>query len=75
MSTRLTFSLFGDDTSCFFEGTDLPDMCTQLSTEMNQLSTWFKTNRLSLNVSKKNCMIFDVVQINLITTESILITL
>ena len=25
---------------------------------MNQLSTWFKTNRLFLNVSKTNCMIF-----------------
>ena len=25
---------------------------------MNKLSTWFKTNRLSLNVSKTNCMIF-----------------
>ena len=26
--------------------------------EMNTLSTWFKTNRLSLNVSKTNCIIF-----------------
>ena len=33
-------------------------MCVQLSSEMNKLSTWFKTNRLSLNVSKTNCMIF-----------------
>ena len=58
MSTRLTSILFADDTSCFIEGTDLSDMCIQLSTEMNKLSTWFKTNRLSLNVSKTNCMIF-----------------
>ena len=41
-------------TSCFIEGTDLADMCVQLSSEMNTLSTWFKTN----NVSKTNCMIF-----------------
>ena len=53
VSTRLTSILFADDTSCFIEGTDLSDMCIQLSTEMNKLSTWFKTNRLSLNVSKK----------------------
>ena len=33
-------------------------VCVQLSSEMNKLSTWFKTNRLSLNVSKTNCMIF-----------------
>ena len=58
MSTRRTSILFADDTSCFIEGTDLPDMCIQLSTEMNMLSTWFKTNRLFLNVSKTNCMIF-----------------
>ena len=58
VSTRLTSILFADDTSCFIEGTDLSDMCIQISTEMNKLSTWFKTNRLSLNVSKTNCMIF-----------------
>ena len=60
VSTRLTYILFADDTSCFIiiEGTDLADMCVQLSSEMNKLSTWFKTNRLSLNVSKTNCMIF-----------------
>ena len=39
MSTRLTSILFADDTSCFIEGTDLSDMCIQLSTEMNKLST------------------------------------
>ena len=33
-------------------------MCVQLSSEINKLSAWFKTNRLSLNVSKTNCMIF-----------------
>ena len=59
MSTRLTSILFADDTSCFIEGTDLSDMCIQLSTEMNKLSTWFKTNRLSLNVSKmvRSCIV------------------
>ena len=58
VSTRLTSILFTDDTSCFIEGTDLSEMCIQLSTEINKLSSWFKTNRLSLNVSKTNCMIF-----------------
>ena len=58
VSTSLTYILFADDTSCFIEGTDLSDICIQLSTEMNKLSTWFKKNRLSLNVSKTNCMMF-----------------
>ena len=35
VSTRLTSILFADDTSCFTEGTDLSDMCIQLSTETN----------------------------------------
>ena len=38
VSTRLTSILFADDTSCFIEGTDLADMCVQLSSEMNKLS-------------------------------------
>ena len=58
VSTRLTSILFADDTGCFIEGTDLTDMCVQLSSEMNKLSTWFKTNILSLNVSTTNCMTF-----------------
>ena len=58
MYTCLPSILFADDTSCSIEGTDLSDMCIQLSTEMNKLSTWFKTNRISINVSKTNCMIF-----------------
>ena len=53
VSTRLTSILFADDTSCFIEGTDLADMCVQLSSEMNKLSTWFKTNRLSLSMYQK----------------------
>ena len=52
-STRLTYILFADDTSCFMEGTDLADTCSQLSTEMNKLRTWFKTNRLSLSMYQK----------------------
>ena len=55
---RLTYILFADDTSCFIEGTDLSGMCIQISIEMNKFSTWFKTNKLSLNVSHTNCMLF-----------------
>ena len=29
-----------------------------MSTELNKLNTWFKVNKLSLNVSKTNFMIF-----------------
>ena len=57
-ASYLLHILFADDTSCLIEGTDLADMCVQLSSKMIKLSTCFKTNILSLNVSKTNCMIF-----------------
>ena len=37
LAGMVTSILFADDTSCFIEGTDLSDMCIQLSTEMNKL--------------------------------------
>ena len=58
VSSLLKSILFADDTSCFLEGSDLPMMCNQLSTEMNKMSVWFKVNKLSLNLSKTNYMVF-----------------
>ena len=52
-STCLTFILFDDDTSCFIEGTDLSDMCIQLLTEMNKLSTWFDKQAISQMYQKQ----------------------
>ena len=40
------------------EGSDLLEMCTNVSTEMNKLYKWFKVNKLSLNLSKTNFMVF-----------------
>ena len=58
VSSYLKSILFADDTSFFFEGSDLLEMCTNVSTEMNKLYTWFKVNKLSLNLSKTNFMVF-----------------
>ena len=49
VSSHLKSILFADDTSFFVEGSDLLEMCTNVSTEMNKLYTWFKENKLSLN--------------------------
>ena len=39
LSTGVTFILFAGDTSCLTECADLSEMCIQLSTAMNKLST------------------------------------
>ena len=48
VSSHLKSILFADATSFFVEGYDLLKMCTNVSTEMNKLYTWFKVNKLSL---------------------------
>ena len=51
-SSHLKSILFTDDTSFYIEGSDLSEMCTEVSIELNKISTWFKVNKLSLNISK-----------------------
>ena len=50
--------LFGDDTNLFLVGDDLKEVCETMSLELDKLSRWFQANKLSLNVSKTNFMIF-----------------
>ena len=44
--------LFADDTNLFTTGTDLDVMQSTLNEELNEISTWLKVNKLSLNVNK-----------------------
>ena len=50
--------LFADDTNLFISHNDLVYLINTLNTELNKLSTWFAANRLSLNLSKTNVMVF-----------------
>ena len=50
--------LFADDTNLFLVGDDLKEVCETMSFELDKLSRWFQANKLSLNVSKTNFMIF-----------------
>ena len=36
-------------------------MCREVSIELNKISTWFKVNKLSLNISNTYYMIFNLV--------------
>ena len=58
MSKILNFILFANDTNIFFSGKNLMELCNIMTNELKQLAVWFKVNKLSLNVSKTNYMVF-----------------
>ena len=49
---------FADDTNIFRNGSDLDGLCTEISIELDKLNIWFAVNKLSLNVSKTNYIVF-----------------
>ena len=58
VSSLLRFVLFAHDANIFLSGDDAKEISNTLSTELDKLNSWFAVNKLSLNVSKTNYMIF-----------------
>ena len=58
VSKLLNMILFADDTNLFRSGMDIDVLCKEISHELNKLKTWFRVNKLSLNVSKTNFILF-----------------
>ena len=58
ISTKLNFFLFADDTNIFFEEKDHNIIQKTVNEELKKLVTWLNANRLALNVSKTNFVIF-----------------
>ena len=58
ISKKLKFILFADDTSVFCSGENMNVVIQMLHDELRNMSVWFKVNKLSLNVSKANYMVF-----------------
>ena len=54
----LHFIIFADDTNIFYLNDDPDTLVNVVNEELSKLNTWFKINKLSLNVSKSNFMIF-----------------
>jgi len=50
--------LFADDTSLFFSDTDVNGLCDTINQELDKVATWFKLNKLSLNIKKTNFILF-----------------
>ena len=58
VSTKMKFFLFVDDTNIYFEADDMLKVEKVVNNELKKLYLWLNVNRLSLNVSKTNYIIF-----------------
>ena len=58
VSNILKFVLFADDTNIFCSGKYINQLSKLLCLELDKLNIWFAVNKLSLNASKTNFMIF-----------------
>ncbi len=58
ISDKLKFFLFADDTNIYYEAENLKDLERVVNKELMWLNHWLSVNRLSLNISKTNFVIF-----------------
>ena len=58
ISKILNFYLFADDINIYYENDSLEVMEKVINAELKKLSLWLRINRLSLNISKTNFVIF-----------------
>ena len=73
-SNELEFTLFADDTSIFFEHSDLDVLTSHLNDQLNNVSTWLKANKLLISVKKtKRLVIFRPRQKTLPITRQIIL--
>ena len=57
-SNLLSFILYADDTSICYCNKSLTSLYETVNNELIKICDWFKANRLSINLSKCNFMIF-----------------
>lgn len=58
ISTSLLPILFADDTNLFLRGSNVDDLFATVNCEMKKLLEWVNVNKLSLNITKTQYMIF-----------------
>ena len=57
-STLYNFHLLADDANLFCSHKDINILQQNINTELNNVSMWFRSNKLSLNVQKSSFGIF-----------------
>ena len=60
ISDKLQFFIFADDTNTYFDSKNLKEIERTVNEELKKLTLWLNLNRLALNVSKTNFVIFRV---------------
>ena len=58
VSNMVKLVLFADDTNLYMSGGNIEQLMMSLNRELVKLESWFKVNKLSLNVAKTNFMVF-----------------
>ena len=58
VSNIFKFIIFADDTNLFCTSKDIVSLSVTICNELMKLEKWFALNKLSLNISKTNYMIF-----------------
>ena len=58
VSNVLELILFADDTNIFYSHTDASCLMEIVNLELEKITCWFYTNKLSINVKKSNFIIF-----------------
>ena len=58
VSNILTPIIFADDTNLFFSHASIKDLFQTMNSELENFNTWFKANKLSLNIKKTKFLLF-----------------
>ena len=58
ISSFFKYILFADDTTIFRSGNDIKSLSKEVNHELIAISQWFSMNKLSINLEKRQCMLF-----------------
>ena len=58
LASELKNVMFADDTSLFLSDENISELFQQMNKELKSVSTWFKANKLSINIDKTKWAIF-----------------
>ena len=58
LATWLLTLLFADDTAVLDSDTDLPTLINRVNLEIQKIANWFRTNKMSVNISKTKYILF-----------------
>ena len=72
-SSVLSFILFADDTNILLAHKNLRELINIMNLELKNVSSWFKCNKLSLNISKTHIMHFQTTRRNVNLPQNIVI--